>query len=162
MSVPIVPAGPVPTASIKGTADALANAEKVYWTMYFPAMISRRFFGMASEVLSVFCETESEEYVPAQYVFRLANAASKPAAVKKLVTIGKASPPTAVEQLSHCKPQPCKSMKNGTTTQKAYIPALSRSCGRRSPRKAIHLCTVLSENHPPRAVPRRKPVAGAR
>jgi hypothetical protein len=29
-NLPIVPAGPYPTASIKGTADALAIAEKVY------------------------------------------------------------------------------------------------------------------------------------
>lgn len=99
--------------------------------------------------------------LPAQYVFRLANALRMPAPAKKLVTTGKANPSTAVEQLSHCSPQPCKSMKKGMTTQKEYMPAFKRSCGRRSPRTKIHFRTVLSENHPPRSVPKRKPAAGA-
>lgn len=114
-------------ASIKGIEPALEHAEKVYWMRYLSAMTSLRFFVIASGMYQLLDYASSEIYEHAQYVFRLANAARRPVAVKKLVTISKASPVFAVEQFSHCNSQPYTSEAIGMTRKKANMPLFSLS-----------------------------------
>lgn len=143
--LPIVQAGPRPTASISETATPLEIAENVYWIRYLLAITSRLPWGRTSE----------------QYEFMPVMASKIPAPTRNAVIAGTTS--FTREQYMQSIPQPNPKYALGIIIKNENIPARNRSSGNLSPFLfSIQRLTVVSDRRPPAIVPTTNPAAGAR